>query len=340
MSSGRSRVWIGAGIVALAAALFLHLPARGADALREPFRRPTTIPAPPENPLTDAKVILGKTLFFDPLLSGSGTVSCATCHSPLIGWTDRVAKPLNDVGVPMERRTPPTVNLAFGDTFLWDGRSENLDTQATGPMSNPGIMNLPPGEMVRRLGAIAGYRALFAAAFPGEAISPATMARAIAAFERSVVSAPAPFDAWVAGDEGAIPEGAKRGFGLFIGKAACVKCHEGWNFTGGSFHDIGLLDTSDPGRARQVPGVVKLQHAFKTPTLRDVAIRPPYMHDGSLKTLAQVIDFYDTGGVVRPSKAGDVRPLGLSAGEKRDLVDFLLTLTGRPEPFVAPVLPR
>jgi cytochrome c peroxidase len=240
----------------------------------------------------------------------------------------------------MARRTPPTVNLAFSDTFLWDGRSDNLDTQATGPMSNPGIMNLPAAKMVQRLGGIAGYRTLFAAAFPGEAISPATMARAIAAFERSVVSAPAPFDAWVAGDETAIPDSAKRGFGLFVGKANCVKCHEGWNFTNGSFHDIGLPDTSDPGRGQQVPNVIKLQYAFKTPTLRDVAIRPPYMHDGSMRTLPEVNEFYVTGGTVRPSKSLESKPLSLSAEEKRDLLEFLLTLTGRPEPFVVPALPR
>jgi len=336
----KPRLLVGVGLFVLAAAVFLSLPAASTDVQREPFRRPATIPAPADQPLTDAKIVLGKTLFFDPLLSGSGTVSCATCHSPLIGWTDRVAKPLNDAGAPMPRRTPPTVNLAFGDTFLWDGRSDNLDTQATGPMSNPGIMNLPPEEMVRRLGGIAGYRSLFAAAFPGEPISAGTMSRAIAAFERSVISAPAPFDAWVAGDEAAIPESAKRGFALFVGKANCVKCHDGWNFTNGSFHDIGLPDTSDPGRGRQIPGVLKLQNAFKTPTLRDVAIRPPYMHDGSMTTLVEVIDFYDKGGVERPSKALETRPLRLSDAEKRELADFMQTLTGRPEPFAAPDLPR
>jgi len=159
-------------------------------------------------------------------------------------------------------------------------------------------------------------------------------------FERTIVSPAAPFDRWLAGDKAAIPASAKRGFALFNGKADCVKCHSGWRFTDDSFHDIGALG-ADVGRATLLPGLESMDHAFKTPTLRDVARRAPYMHDGSEGTLEQVIELYDKGGRVRrPGLATEVHPLKLTAQDKRDLIDFMLTLSSPAQPVVVPSLPR
>jgi cytochrome c peroxidase len=166
-----------------------------------------------------------------------------------------------------------------------------------------------------------------------------TLAKAIATYERTVVSQRAPFDDWIDGNEQAISEEAKRGFALFNAKAQCASCHEGWNFTNDGFQDIGL-PSDDIGRGKFMPGVVKMQYAFKTPGLREITRRSPYMHDGSLATLEQVVEHYDRGGVDRPSRSDLVKPLGLTAREKSDLVAFLKTLTSDLNPTAVPVLPR
>src|SRR5246127_915626 len=200
-------------------------------------------------------------------------------------------------------------------------------------------MNMPIDKLMDRLSTIAEYKPLFEAAFPNEGVKVKTLAKAIATYERTVVSERAPFDAWVEGDEKAISEEAKRGFALFNGKAQCAACHEGWTFTNEGFQDIGL-PSDDIGRGKFVPGVIKMQHAFKTPSLREIAHRAPYMHDGSLATLEQVVDHYDGGGVDRASRSDLMHPLGLTAQEKSDLVAFIKTLDSPLTPTAAPVLPR
>ena len=167
----------------------------------------------------------------------------------------------------------------------------------------------------------------------------ATLAKAIATYERTVVSERAPFDAWIEGNEKAIPEEAKRGFALFNGKAQCSACHEGWNFTNEGFQDIGL-HSEDIGRGQFVPGVIKMQHAFKTPSLREITRRSPFMHDGRWRRSKQVVEHYDQGGVDRPSRSDLMKPLGLTSQEKADLVAFLKTLTSDLSPTAVPVLPR
>jgi len=162
----------------------------------------------------------------------------------------------------------------------------------------------------------------------------------LATFERTIVSGDAPFDRWIHGDEAAISAAAKRGFALFNGKANCAVCHSGWTFTDAAFHDIGVAKDDDLGRGRLFPSSVKLQHAFKTPTLRDVARRAPYMHDGSVASLAGVIELYDRGGIDRPSRDNDIRPLNLQSREKADLIAFLNTLSDTPKPYPLPNLPR
>jgi cytochrome c peroxidase len=192
---------------------------------------------------------------------------------------------------------------------------------------------------VKRVVSIPGYVTAFEYAFPGKPISVDTIAAAIASYERTVVSASAPFDKWVAGDESAISDSAKRGFVLFNGKANCAVCHAGWRMTDDGFHDIGIKGT-DRGRAEISPGIVQLEYAFKTPTLRNIKQRAPYMHDGSLTTLAAVIDHYDTGFVQRPSLDSQMHRLGLTPEEKADLLAFLDTLTSVDAPAVVPVLPQ
>ncbi len=211
---------------------------------------------------------------------------------------------------------------------------------ATGPITSPDIMNLPIDELIKRLSAIPGYARAFDAAFGKGDITMPKIELALATFERSIVSDDAPFDRWIRGDEAAIDAAAKRGFALFNGKANCAACHSGWAFTDASFHDIGVAKNDDIGRGRLFPTSVKLQYAFKTPTLRDVTRRGPYMHDGSLSTLGDVIDLYNRGGIDRPSRDDEIHQLNLPQSEKADLIAFLQTLNGKAKPFTVPVLPR
>jgi cytochrome c peroxidase len=237
------------------------------------------------------------------------------------------------------RRSPTIVNAAFGEIFMWDGRAASLEEQALGPIKADVEMNLPIEQLLQKLTAIPEYGPLFQAAFPKEGMSPATIAKAIATYERTVVSGRAPFDAWIEGDEAAISPEAKRGFVLFNTKGACVNCHSGWNFTDDSFHDVGLPD-ADIGRGKFFPAVVRMQHAFKTPGLREIDRRGPYMHDGSVATLEAVMDHYQNGGLDRPSRSDLMKPLPLTDREKADVVAFMKTLTSDMDPTTVPVLPR
>jgi cytochrome c peroxidase len=307
--------------------------------LKEEYRRPAAIPFPKDNPYTATKVDLGKKLFFDTRLSAANVLSCASCHNPAYSWGDGQPRGVGHGMKQLGRRSPSIVNAAFGEIFMWDGRAASLEEQALGPIKTDVEMNLPIDQLMDRLKGISEYGPLFQAAFPREGIAPGAIAKAIATFERTVVSGRAPFDAWINGDEKAISDSAKNGFALFNTKARCTACHSGWNFTDDSFHDIGLRD-EDIGRGKFLPDIPKMQHAFKTPGLREVARRGPYMHDGSVPTLKTVVDLYGQGGVDRPSRSEDIRPLKLTDQEKTDLVSFLNTLTSEMAPTTIPVLPR
>jgi cytochrome c peroxidase len=306
----------------------------------EEFRRPASVPQPDDNTGSEARVALGKRLFFDPRLSASGIVSCGTCHNPGFDWGDGLPRAVGHQMKTLARRTPTILNVAWVELLFWDGRAETLEEQALGPIASPDEMARDLSQMVRTVEGIPGYRSWFARAYPGEPISKEAVAKAIAAFERTVVSGTAPFDQWVAGDEDAVPIAAKRGFQLFVGKAQCSTCHAGWRFTDDSFHDIGTR-TDDPGRGKLFAGVTPLEHAFKTPTLRNVDRRGPYMHNGSEHSLADVIEAYDEGGrVKRPSLSEEIRSLALADGEKRDLLAFMATLTSDDPLPTIPALPR
>jgi cytochrome c peroxidase len=314
-------------------------PAAGIDAMKAQYRRPSTIPFPKDNAYTPEKASLGKKLYFDTRLSVTSAQACASCHSPGFGWGDGLAVGVGYGMAKLGRHSPTIINAAWGSIFMWDGRLASLEEQALGPIQSPGEMNMPIDQLMDRLTSVPEYKPLFDAAFPNDGIKVKTLAAAIATYERLVVSERAPFDAWIDGNEKAISEEAKRGFALFNGKAQCSSCHEGWNFTNEGFQDIGL-PSDDIGRGKFVPGVIKMQHAFKTPSLREISRRSPYMHDGSIATLEQVVEHYDRGGVDRPSRSDLMKPLGLTSQDKSDLVAFLKTLTSDLNPTAVPVLPR
>jgi cytochrome c peroxidase len=337
--------------VAIVAALFAGVVAVIATGARTPttpaagqlkldYVRPADVPYPEDNAYTADRELLGRMLFFDPRLSGSSWISCASCHNPGFSWSDALPRAVGHGMQQLGRRTPTIINLAWAPALFWDGRAESLEQQALGPIQAPGEMNLSLEELVRRLDGIEGYRSVFGRAYPGEGISPDTIAKALATFERGVVSAEAPFDRWVAGDDGAISQAAQRGFQLFNEKARCNVCHTGWRFTDDSFYDIGVV-SDDRGRGAITPDIEPTHFAFKTPTLRNVVQRAPYLHDGSGATLDDVIELYDRGGLVRrQSLSPEIQPLGLTPEEKSDLVAFLETLTSPDPDTRIPTLPR
>ena len=308
----------------------------------DPYLRPAIVPAAPDNQFTASRVELGKALFFDPRLSGSKWISCATCHNPALGWSDGLPTAIGNDMKALGRATPTILNTAYQKRQFWDGRAKTLEEQALGPIVAEGEMNGNIDEVLERLAAIPGYVKMFENAYPGEGITKHTLAKAIANFERTVVSTESPFDRWRLGDRNAISESAKNGFKLFTDeeKGRCVLCHQGFNFTDNGFHNIGLKGNEDPGRFALIP-VKILKGAFKTPTLRDIALTAPYMHNGAYNTLAEVIEHYDQAGEEKNEiHDPNMRPLQLSAQEKVDLVEFLKTLTGRPLRVSVPTLPQ
>ncbi|NOT58348.1 MAG: c-type cytochrome [Deltaproteobacteria bacterium] len=304
------------------------------------YTRPAAIPFPTDNLFTEERAQLGKTLFFDPRLSGSNWISCATCHNPALSWGDGLPKAIGHGMTELTRRTPAIWNLAWATSLFWDGRTASLEEQALGPIAAQAEMNLSLDKMVAKLKGIPQYGPLFASAYANEPISEKTVAKALATFERTVISGKAPFDRWMEGDESAVSAAAKQGFVLFNTKANCVACHSGWRLTDDSFHDVGLAG-EDRGRGTQLEGIEEAQFTFKTPTLRNVERRAPYMHDGATPTLEAVIDLYNRGGDVRrPSLSPQIKPLHLTAKEEQDLLAFLHTLTSVDAPVTVPTLPQ
>ncbi len=309
---------------------------------KKEFVRPTQIPYEDDNKYSKDREILGKDLFFDPRLSGSNSISCATCHNPSFSWADGLAKGMGHGHKELGRHTPTILNLAWTEKMMWDGRFSKLEGQALGPIGSEAEMNMKiEGDkgLAEKIKAIKGYLPLFEKAYPGQPITPELIAKALAVFERGVISGESPFDQWIKGDEKVISDEAKLGFKIFNTKANCVACHSGWNFTDDSFHDIGI-DDQDLGRGKFLK-LTSQQHAFKTSGLRNINLRSPYMHNGKKETLEQVVDFYDIGGTVkRESLAAEVKPLNLSTEEKRAIVHFLNTLTAKDKAVELPILPR
>jgi cytochrome c peroxidase len=336
-----SLAWLGLVVVAVGTAGAAADTASAQDlaAVKADYKRPAARPV--ENP---ALVDLGRHLFWDPRLSASGKTACVTCHQPHVGWSVTDLRSRNDSGKLTSRRSQTLLALGYtGDIpYGWDGRNASLEAQAkssvaTGSMSMRETDTPVKVEVIeQRFQAIPEYVDKFKAV--GLPIDLNSMAKAIAAYEKTLEPGIAPFDRWIEGDEAAISESAKRGFALFNGKANCSGCHGGWRFTDDQFHDVGT-STTDRGRGRALKDDAMMQFAFKTPTLRSIAVRPPYMHNGSALTLYDVVTHYETGGIDRPSRSPMMTPLQLTEQDRLDLVAFMQTLTGIAEGDKGPNLP-
>jgi cytochrome c peroxidase len=356
------------GVVAL-----LFVPgARGADLddralarVRTPPLGLPAVPVPADDPPRRETIALGRKLFFDRRLSANGTISCAMCHVPEQGFTlNELATPVGIEGRSVRRNAPSVVNAAFQESLFHDGRAATLEEQALRPLVDADEMGNPSHDhVVARLRALADYGGLFERAF-GRPADIAALARAVAAWQRTLVSGDSPFDRWrFAGNEAALGPAAKRGFALFAGKAGCAGCHaigpDHALFTDHRFHNTGVGAPAPPTAGVRVelePGVYTIlahevvamvsepvkpdfgrfevtgdaadRFAYKTPSLRNVALTAPYMHDGSLATLRDVASFYNGGGRLNPGLDPLIRPLGLDESEIGDLVAFLESLTG------------
>ncbi len=287
------------------------------------------LPEDPENPITPAKFKLGQQLFEDPRLSGDESLSCSSCHPKELGYADGMPFSEGAQGKPMPRHTPTILNSAYNRYINWDGKFATIRQLVPAVLANPKNMNMQDDAvLLSRLESVPEYREQFHEAFGG----PATKDRvtlAIEAYVRGLTTPNSPFDRYAAGDKSALTDAQQRGLVLFVGKADCAMCHRGPNFADDQFHALGIRG-NDEGRYK-VTGVEADRYAFKTPTLRNVELTAPYMHDGSVTTLRGVIDFYNNGGGQQQPKSVLLRKLYLTEGEKSDLVAFLESLTGTVE---------
>ncbi len=336
----------------LLAAVLLALSASAAladdfDGPEYPFPVPLGLKAPDvpaDNPVTKEQVELGKALYFDKRLSKDNTVSCATCHDPKKGWTDQAPVSAGIGGQRGGRSAPTVLNSAYHEKQFWDGRAPSLEEQAKGPIHNPIEMGFTHEACVARLKKIKGYAPLFKQAFGDGEITIDRVAKAIATFERTVLTGNSKYDKWQNGDKKAMNASEIRGHTLFHGKANCAICHDGFNFTDSDFHNLGVgtakeIAKPDLGRY-EVTKEDKDRGAFRTPPLRNLRDTAPYMHDGSQHTLEQVVDFYDRGGEKNPNLSGRIKPLRLTPAEKKDLIAFLDALQGDKVEIEAPKLPE
>ncbi len=345
---------LGAALLLSAAGLLLAAPAVG---LELPPPLPALQPPPAE------RVELGRMLFFDRRLSGDGTLSCAVCHNPGQAYGDgralSTAYPTNKHW----RHSQNLLNLGYLKSFFWDGRSTSLEQQAQEPIHTAFEMNLNLDFLVEKLREIPEYRERFRRAF-GADVSPATIGQALADFQRTLVVADTPFDRYLAGDRSALDPAARRGLELFFGKTGCSRCHQGALLSDQQFHNLGVVDPPelrddpqrratrhffqrqlglersdrDPGRYAVSRNLADLG-AFRTSPLRQVAETAPYLHNGSLKTLDEVLDFYVRGGGPGENKSPLLKPLTLTVGERNDLLAFLRSLTGTVPVVQPPALP-
>jgi cytochrome c peroxidase len=293
---------------------------------------------PQDNPYTPEKAELGRYLYFDKRLSSDNSVACATCHDPGHGYTDAAPVSTGIRGQKGGRSAPTVINRAYSLAQFWDGRAGTLEEQAKGPIANPIEMGNTHDAMVTSLGGIGGYRPMFEKSFGTPEITVDRVAQAIATFERTVLSGNSRYDRYKAGDKKAMSAAQVRGMRVFFDKAQCDSCHEGVNFTLNAYANLGVgADKPEPDVGRfAVTKDSADWGAFKTPTLRDIARTAPYMHDGSLLNLHQVVDFYDKGGNPNKNLDKKIKPLHLSQQQKDDLVAFLEALTGDVPPMRPP----
>lgn len=287
---------------------------------------------PADNPLTKEKVELGRILFFDKRLSMNNTIACASCHMKEKGFTDGKPVSTGIHGLKGGRSAPASFNRVYSKAQFWDGRAATLEAQSVGPFTNPIEHGFPNYDVMNaKMMKIPGYRKLFKQVFGDDTITTERVGMAIASFQRTVLSGNSAVDKFdIGGEENALSDSAKRGLELFRGKARCTRCHSGFNFTDEKFHNIGIgwdTNTVDLGRYMLTNNPEDIG-AFKTPTLREIARTAPYMHDGRFKTLEEVVDFYNKGGIKNPHLDNTIIPLELTEEEKQDLVAMLKSLNG------------
>jgi cytochrome c peroxidase len=264
------------------------------------------MPVPESNPITAEKIERGRRLFSDPRLSRDRSTSCASCHNPERAFSDAHAVAIGVSGRHGTRNAPALINRGYGRAFFWDARVATLEEQVLRPIQDPNEMDLPISEAANRVG-----------------LSPVDLSNALATFVRSILSGNSPFDRFVSGDRAALSEEEQRGLAVFRGQGNCTACHVGPNFTDEKLHNTGAAWKN--GALSDVGGGAG---NFKTPTVREVARTAPYMHDGSLPRLEDVVAFYDAGGRPNPNLDPEIHPLGLTADDRRALVAFLGSLTG------------
>jgi len=310
---------------------------------------------PHDNPMTRSKVELGRLLFFDRRLSINNTVSCSSCHLPSRGFSNNTKAAIGIKEKQGNRNTPTIINRIANATQFWDGRAGSLEEQAIGPLTNPIEMGMPSLDaVVDKVSAIKGYRKLFNEAF-GSNVSIEGLAKAIASFERTIISGNSRWDQFEAGNSSALSDAEKRGLEIFEGKGRCNQCHSGWNLTDEKIHNLGIgWDQKEVDLGRfQVTGLDEDKGAFKTPTLRDISETGPYMHDGRFASLEKVVEYYNDGAIDNPyldpemqrpdmtleetlaryskknsTDAPPVKMLNLTYKEREDLVAFMLALSG------------
>jgi cytochrome c peroxidase len=273
------------------------------------------MPVPEENPMTADKIELGRRLFDDRRLSRDGSIACVSCHDPDRAFSDGRAIAVGVFGRAGRRNAPAIVNRGYGRAFFWDGRAQSLEEQVLKPIQDPNEMDLTIDEAATRIG-----------------VDVTTMARALASYVRSILSGDSAYDRFINGDGTVLSDEQHGGMLIFRGKGNCTACHVGPNFTDERLHNTGVAWRDLSTGSEQVAGYFADEGAgngtFKTPTLREVARTAPYMHDGSMATLEDVVDFYDRGGKRNPSLDPELRPLGLTAPEKQELLTFLRSLSG------------
>lgn len=347
-SVGASGILITACTIPTGQSQVQAIAAEPATGLQKPW---PMIVVPPDNPTTAAKVELGRLLFYDPILSNNNTFSCAHCHHPDLGFSDGLPRALGyggegagrqrTGGTVLPRRTPTLWNTAYSHRQYWDGRAKDLEDQCRFPITMLDEMKQNPDTLIVELHHVPEYEAMFDRAFggnKGSAISLQNVTRAIACFERTIVSRNSRFDRYASGNDAALTEPEKRGLKLFLStKTRCTECHGLPNFANADFKVVGVPDvpgmTPDPHKKEAEPGRGGgPAGAFKIPTLRNVALKAPYMHNGSLKSLDQVLDFYSNGGgrgkgLEVPLQDDKIRKYKLSLQEKTDLISFLGSLT-------------